>query len=509
MGFVLSGILHLPGAKLTTDGEACEHGKAGKSQIFWCTLGLLRNRCGQALQSVQIISRRAREEGCGCRVPCSSSAQEPPWSVAAVILGDGSGTKLYPLTKRRAGGAIPLAAHYRLIDVVVSNCINSNITKIYALTQFNSTSLNAHLSRAYSTVGLGKDGFVEVLAAYQNLDDEGWFQGDADSIRRCLWVLEEYPVEDFLVLPGHHLYRMEYEKLIKAHRDSNADITVVLSLSENQRRPYSSSLKLNSKDQTLDSRRKLEGAQAPLMTTGGGSFTTDGAQDLRSMGIYVIKREALGKLLLQNLPHATDFKSEVIPGAVSMGMKVHTYTFNGYWEDMRDVEAFYQANLGITRKAPTSQGFNFYDREHPIYTLARCLPPTRITGAAIKDSVIGDGCVLNRCKINGSVIGMRACIGDGAIVEDTIVMGADIYQIDEDFRWCMTKKPCAAVPLGIGEQTQVRRAIIDKNARIGKNVKIVNADNVQEGDREESGYIITGGIVVVLKGAVIPDGSII
>ncbi|KAK6290747.1 hypothetical protein POUND7_002288 [Theobroma cacao] len=397
-------------------------------------------------------------------------------SVAAIVFGEGSDSRLYPLTKRRSEGAIPIAANYRLIDAVVSNCINSNINKIYALTQFNSTSLNSHLSRAYSGAGLGKEGFVEVIAAYQSPEDQDWFQGTADAIRRCLWVLEEYPVAEFLVLPGHHLYKMDYQKLIEFHRNRKSDVTIVAS-----------------NDITAETLTR---------------FNDTSYNNVPSMGIYLINRATMVNLLNKHFRKANDFESEVIRGAISLGMKVQAYLFEGYWEDMRSIEAFYQANMECIKKS--DMGYNFYDRDSPVYTMPRYLPPTIISDAVITDSVIGDGCILNRCKIKGTVVGMRTKVGDGAIVEDSVIMGSDIYQIEDGHESGLAvEEKGIGIPIGIGENTQIRKAIVDKNARIGKNVKIINRDNVEEGGREADGYIISGGIMVILRSAEIPDDSIL
>ncbi|XP_010277853.1 PREDICTED: inactive glucose-1-phosphate adenylyltransferase small subunit 2, chloroplastic-like [Nelumbo nucifera] len=446
---------------------------------------------------------------------CVSSSQDSEYpttqypslnqSVAAIVFGDGSESRLYPLTKRRSKGAIPIAANYRLIDVVMSNCINSNITKIYALTQFNSTSLNSHLSRAYSGVGLGKDGFVEVIAAYQSPEEKDWFQGTADAVRRCLWVLEEYPVDEFLILPGHHLYNMNYQRLIKAHRSSNADITIAVSSTTiGNHDPGFGFLNINSENQVVEFKERPEREPVDFMAVDSSRKSEDGSTcDLGSMGIYVIKREVMTKLLTECFPKANDFTTEIIPGAISMGMKVRSYLFDGYWEDMNSIKSFYRANMECTKKE--TSGFNFYDRDSPVYTLPRYLPPTLVTGAHITDSIIGDGCILNSCRIKGSVIGMRTWIGDAAVVEDSMIMGSDVYQGDRRIKEINGME----IPIGIGKSSHIRKAIIDKNARIGKNVKIINKDNVQEGDREAFGYFISEGIVIVLRSAVIPDESII
>ncbi|KAL5583588.1 hypothetical protein UlMin_016030 [Ulmus minor] len=411
------------------------------------------------------------------------------FSVAAIILGDGSAESrgLYPLTKRRAEGAIPIAAKYRLIDAVVSNCINSNIHRIYALTQFNSTSLNSHFSRAYS----GASALIQVIAASQSPDHNQWFQGSADAVRRCLWIVEEEgPVSEFLVLPSHHLYRMDYQKLITAHRNNKADITLAASFDRMNPDPGFGFLQLNSKNQVVEFSLKSEAR---------GKMSDTGSNGLKSMGIYLINKDTMKKLVHEDFPNANDLKSEVIPGAVSSGMKVQGYIFGGYWEDMRSIEAFYQANMETTKS--TAMGYNFFDREMAMYTLAQSLPPTLITDAVITDSLIGDGCIINRCKIKGAVIGTRSKVREGAVIEDSVILGSDSYQAEEEND--------EEIPIGIGKQTQIRKAIIDKNARIGNNVMIINKDKVEEGDREANGYVIRDGIVVVLRSAAIPHATII
>ncbi|KAM0946463.1 putative glucose-1-phosphate adenylyltransferase [Dioscorea sansibarensis] len=402
-------------------------------------------------------------------------------SVVALILGDGPERKLYPLTKRRSGSAIPIGARYRLIDVAISNCINSDITKIYTLTQTNSTSLNSHVSRAYSNIGvLGKEGFIEVLAACQSLENHCWFKGNADMVRKWLWLLEEHPAIEFLILPGHHLYCMDYRKLINTHRDSEADITVSVS----------STHRINSSSSSysffiLDNERRVLGFKEESSMDNGG----------RNMGIYVFKKDSMVKILKEYLPKANDFEKEVIKGAISMGMKVQAHMFDGKWEDMNSIESFYRANMDT----------KLIGLDFPIYTMPLCLPPTQISNANISQSIIGDGCIISRCKISNSIIGMRTCIADGAVIEDSLIMGSDFYHTHLK----KEKGLGSCIPIGIGEQTLIRKAIIDKNAFIGKHVKICNSNGVQECERELEGYVISDGIVTVLKNAVIPDNSII
>ncbi|CAK7325017.1 unnamed protein product [Dovyalis caffra] len=428
-------------------------------------------------------------------------------SVAAIVFGDGSESRLYPLTKRRSVGAIPIGANYRIVDAVISNCINSNINRIYALTQYNSTSLNSHLSRAYTSVGLGKDGFVEVIAAYQSPEDQGWFQGTADAIRRCLWVLEDYQVSEFLLLPGHHLYRMDYQKLVEAHRRSQADITIAALNSTRDQDPGFGILKVNSLNEVaeFDVKSERELIIVPSVQS-SQAFNDNAYRKLSSMGIYLVNTDIMTKLLTEYFPQANEFATEVIPSAISTGMKVQAYVFDGYWEDMSSIAAFYQANMECIKRL--NMGYNFYANDAPLYTMPRHLPPTTITDAVITDSVVGDGCILNRCKIKGTVVGMRTTIGERAIIEDSVIMGSDIYQKD-----CIRKsgkdQKGMEIPIGIGDDTHIKKAIIDKNARIGRNVMIINKDNVLECNREANGYMISGGMVVVLESAVIPDGSIL
>ncbi|XP_049415371.1 inactive glucose-1-phosphate adenylyltransferase small subunit 2, chloroplastic-like [Solanum stenotomum] len=412
-------------------------------------------------------------------------------NVAAIVFGDGSNSRLYPLTKRRSEAALPIAGNYRLIDAVISNCINSNIKKIYALTQFNSASLNSHLSRAYSCAHIGNEALVDVIAAYQSPEGKGWFQGTADAIRRCLWVLEEYPIVDFLVLPGYHLYKMDFQELLKVHCNNKADITVAVLSRRTDKDIELGTFQVNSENQVISFKDNPEIRVQ----------NSDISQDLYAgMDIYVVNKDAMIKLLTEYHPMANDLRREVVPGAISLGMNVYAHKFSGYWEDMRSIEAYYQANMESIKN--TKKAYSLYDKDSPLYTLPRHLPPTQITDAAITDSVIGDGCFLNGCKIRGTVVGMKTRVGDGAIIEDSVIMGSDTYQsgrAEEDIH----------IPIGIGEGSQIKKAIIDKNVRIGKNVKILNKENVQECNNEANGYIITKGIVVIMKGAIIPDGSIL
>ncbi|MCF2149870.1 glucose-1-phosphate adenylyltransferase [Desmonostoc muscorum LEGE 12446] len=426
--------------------------------------------------------------------------------VLSIILGGGAGTRLYPLTKLRAKPAVPVAGKYRLIDIPVSNCINSEIFKIYVLTQFNSASLNRHIARTYNFSGFS-EGFVEVLAAQQTPENPNWFQGTADAVRQYLWLLEEWDAEEYLILSGDHLYRMDYRLFIQRHRETGADITLSVIPIDERRASDFGLMKIDDSGRVVDFSEKPKGEALTKMqvdTTILG-LTKEQAQlqpYIASMGIYVFKKDVLIKLLKESLER-TDFGKEIIPDA-SKDYNVQAYLFDDYWEDIGTIEAFYHANLTLTQQPQPP--FSFYDEEAPIYTRARYLPPSKLLDCQVTESIIGEGCILKNCRIQHSVLGVRSRIESGCVIEESLLMGADFYQASVE-RQCSLVK--GDIPVGIGTDTIIRRAIVDKNARIGHDVKIINKDNVQEADRENQGFYIRSGIVVVLKNAVIPDGTII
>lgn len=426
--------------------------------------------------------------------------------VLAIILGGGAGTRLYPLTKLRAKPAVPLAGKYRLIDIPVSNCINSEIFKIYVLTQFNSASLNRHIARAYNFSGF-TEGFVEVLAAQQTPENPNWFQGTADAVRQYLWLLDEWDVDEFLILSGDHLYRMDYREFVQRHRDTNADITLSVVPIDEKRASDFGLMKIDASGRVVDFSEKPKGEALTKMrvdTTTLG-LTADKAQEkpyIASTGIYVFKKEVLINLLQKSLDQ-TDFGKEIIPSA-SSDYNVQAYLFDHYWEDIGTIEAFYEANLALTQQ-PTPP-FSFYDEKAPIYTRSRYLPPTKLLDSHITESMIGEGCILKQCRVHHSVLGVRSRIEAGCVVEDSLIMGSDFY---EPFAERKSNCENGHISLGIGADTTIRRAIVDKNARIGCNVQIINKDRIEEAEREDQGFYIRNGIVVVLKNATIPDGTVI
>jgi len=426
--------------------------------------------------------------------------------VLAIILGGGAGTRLYPLTKLRAKPAVPLAGKYRLIDIPVSNCINSNIYKIYVLTQFNSASLNRHISRTYS-FSVFNEGFVEILAAQQTPENPNWFQGTADAVRQYLWLFEDADIDEYLILSGDHLYRMDYAQFVQRHRETNADITISVIPIDEKRASDFGLMKINDAGRVIDFSEKPKGEalkQMQVDTTTLGLTPEEAQQQpyIASMGIYVFKKQVLVDLLKANTEQ-TDFGKEIIPTSASK-YNVQAYLFEGYWEDIGTIAAFYEANLALTQQPHPP--FSFYDEKAPIYTRGRYLPPSKLLDCTITESMIGEGCILKNCQIHHSILGIRSRVEAGCTIQDSLLMGADYYQ---PYTERQSNSHRSSIPLGIGANTTIRRAIVDKNACIGSDVQIINKDHVEEAERESLGFYIRSGIVVVIKNAVIPDGTII
>ncbi|MEM6597886.1 MAG: glucose-1-phosphate adenylyltransferase [Cyanobacteria bacterium P01_D01_bin.36] len=430
--------------------------------------------------------------------------------VLSIILGGGAGTRLYPLTKVRAKPAVSLAGMYRLIDIPVSNCLNSDILKIYVLTQFNSASLNRHISKAYN-FSTFSDGFVEVLAAQQTPDSPSWFEGTADAVRKYMWMFEEADVDEFIILSGDHLYRMDYSDYVMKHRESGADVTLSVVPIGYKTASSFGLMKVDDNNRIVEFSEKPKGEalEAMKVDTTAMGLSPEEAKDkpfIASMGIYVFKKEVLIDLLKNN-PEQTDFGKEIIP-ASSKDYNVQAYLFKGYWEDIGTIEAFYNANMALTDQP--NPAFSFYSETAPIYTRSRYLPPSKIQDCQITESIISEGCILKKCRIHKSVIGLRQRIHANCEIDSSLLIGSDYYEkMDDKGEFPVTEDQPNAIPIGIGEGSVIRRAIIDKNARIGRNVQIINKDNVDEVEREAEGYYIRSGIVVILKNAVIPDGTII
>ncbi len=426
-------------------------------------------------------------------------------NVVAVILGGGAGTRLSPLTKERSKPAVPLGGKYRLIDVPISNCINSGVTQIFILTQFNSASLNRHISRTYRFSSFST-GFVDVLAAEQRIDSPEWFQGTADAVRQMLPHIRDWRVDTVLILSGDHLYRMDYHKFLQRHFETNADVTISVIPANQEDAQGFGLLKTDEAGRIIEFSEKPKGKDLEAMKVDTTRFGLDAKESadrpyLASMGIYVFNYQRLTQLLAEDSSWV-DFGKEIIPAAIKK-LNVQAHLFQGYWEDIGTIRAFYNANLDLASALPK---FNFFDTEAPIYTRSRFLPPSKIHYCDIDDSMVSEGCILSGVYSRRSIIGLRSRIDKGTKIEDSIVMGSDFFESLDEMRNNVTR----GVPhIGIGENTIIRKAIIDKNARIGKNVQLINQRGIENEDGANGIYCIREGIIIVPKNAIIPDGTIV
>ncbi|MBV9492439.1 MAG: glucose-1-phosphate adenylyltransferase [Verrucomicrobia bacterium] len=421
----------------------------------------------------------------------------PQQKTLAIVMGGGAGTRLFPLTQKRAKPAVPLAAKYRLVDIPISNCINSGFGQVYVLTQFNSESLHRHINASYKFDQFSKN-FVEILAAQQTAEGARWYQGTADAVRQNLRYFLEGAYDYYLILSGDQLYRMDYADLLQAHLRAGADITLGttpvdrqaasafgIMHSDAQRRIFRFEEK--PKDPKL-----LDQLRIPPELLSELGRPADAELYQGSMGIYVFNRQVLIDALNND---KDDFGKHIIPSALPH-YKVMAYIFQGYWEDIGTVRAFFEANLTLTDTVPA---FNFFDRVNPIYTQQRFLPATKINGAQIRRAIIADGCIISEAHIERAVVGIRSVIETGATLRNTVMMGADFYREEEP-----QPKP-GLPPLGIGRNAVVEGAIVDKNARIGDEVVITPEGKPANADGEN--YYIRDGVVVIPKGAVIPNGT--
>jgi glucose-1-phosphate adenylyltransferase len=407
--------------------------------------------------------------------------------VLAVIMGGGQGTRLFPLTKVRAKPAVPIAGKYRLIDIPISNCINSNIDRIALLTQFNSVSLHRHITRTYNFDPFHR-GWVQIWAAEQTMLNDTWYQGTADAVRQQMFEIHSTKAEYTLILAGDHLYRMDYEKMAEHLWENDGDISIALQPVSLEAAPRLGILK-RGKDQIVSD--FVEKPKDPEVQKSFISRDDPERPLLGSMGIYLFKTSVLDQLLREL--EVDDFGKEVIPHAIH-SHKVIGYDFEGYWEDIGTMRSFYEANLALTQPHPP---FSFYDVNRPIYTHARFLPGSIITGAELVDVSLADGCTIGKAKVSCSVIGLRSQIQDGAVVNNSIVMGADYYDDERSLK--------EDVPIGIGANSFIDGAIIDKNARIGE--KVIIKPFPPGTEQEGEGWSIRDGIVVIPKSTVIHDGT--
>ena len=423
----------------------------------------------------------------------------------AIILGGGAGNRLFPLTQQRSKPAVPLGGKYRLVDIALSNCINSDVLRTFVLTQYNSASLNRHIAQTYRFSHFS-NGFVEIIAAEQTPESPQWFQGTADAVRQVLPHIRDWGTDTLLILSGDHLYHMDYREFLARHHNSNADVTVSVIPCEAKPASEFGLLKTDESGRIIEFKEKPKGDELLSMQVDTTQLGLDAAEAARrpflaSMGIYVFKYDRLESLLAED-PSWVDFGREIIPAAIKSG-HVQAHMFDGYWEDIGTIGAFYRANLDLTNKIPK---FNLFDAEAPVYTRARYLPPSKVEESQINDSIIGDGCIINGSKLTNCVIGIRSRISKGVQMDAAYMMGADYYQTFEDMRQDLTK----GVPrVGIGEGSVIRHAIIDKNARIGTNTRLLNEAAVVEADSPDKSYYIRDGIIIIPKNAVIKDETVI
>ncbi len=424
-------------------------------------------------------------------------------NVLSVILGGGAGTRLFPLTKERAKPAVPLAGKYRLVDIPISNCINSDLRRIYLLTQFNSASLHRHISQSYKFDHFSA-GFVEILAAEQTYSDASWYQGTADAVRKNLVHLLNHDFEFVLILSGDQLYRMDFRRMLTQHISTGAELTIA---TIPVRKREAEALGIMQMDEEFRITRFVEKPKDPAvqdtLKLPRNMYESLEIQDtnedllLASMGIYVFNREVLINLLDNTL---TDFGKHIIPSAIGTH-RVYGYVFQGYWEDVGTIRAFFDANLDITSELPR---FNFFDMTAPIFSRPRWLPGSKINGAQIDHAIISDGCIITNANISHSVIGVRSIVSPGSRVHRTIVLGSDYY---ESATSISSNEAVGNPRIGIGSNARIENAIIDKNARIGNDVVITPANKPENVDHPM--YFIRDGIVIIPKNGVVPHGSVI
>jgi len=422
--------------------------------------------------------------------------------VLSVVMGGGQGTRLFPLTRDRSKPAVPLAGKYRLVDIPISNCINSGLRRIYLLTQFNSASLHRHISQSYKFDQFS-GGFVEILAAEQTFSDTSWYQGTADAVRKNLVHFLDNDFEYLLILSGDQLYRMDYHDIINQHVETGADVTIA-TIPVERREVHA--LGIMQTDETGRIVRFVEKPKEPAVqdeyrlnpkTYEMFGITENKEYFLASMGIYLFSREVLMRLLDNS---QTDFGKHIIPEAIK-SHKVHAHVFQGYWEDIGTIRAFFEANLDLVSELPR---FNFFDMASPVFSRPRFLPASKINGAQIDHAIVSDGCIINHCIIKRSIIGVRSHVREGSHLNRVVSLGCDYYESAESIQ----QNEASGLPrVGVGRNTRIENAIVDKNARIGDNCVISPAGKPENVDHPL--YYIRDGIVIVPKNGIIPHGTVI
>ncbi|MDB5223677.1 MAG: glucose-phosphate adenylyltransferase [Chitinophagaceae bacterium] len=421
-------------------------------------------------------------------------------SLISVILGGGAGSRLYPLTAARSKPAVPIAGKYRLVDIPISNCMNSDINRMFVLTQYNSASLNRHIKNTYQ-FSLFSSGFVDILAAEQTPDNPTWFQGTADAVRQSVRHFERYDFDYVLILSGDQLYQMDFREMFEHHKKNKADITIATIPVTEREAPEFGILKSNDENIITSFIEKPKKEILPdWISDTGNDMKEQGKIYLASMGIYIFSRKVLFDLLQVEKKDATDFGKEIIPSSIEK-YKVASFQYDGYWTDIGNIYSFFEANLALTLDLPP---FNLFSNTKTVYSRARMLPPAKIIGGTFERTLITEGCIINASVIEGSVIGIRTRIGAGTTIITSYIMGSDYFETLEDLEDDVEK---SLPKVGIGERCYIKNAIVDKHCRIGNDVKISGGIHLPDSDHPL--YTVKDGIIVIKKNAVLPDGFVI
>ncbi len=420
-------------------------------------------------------------------------------STLAVILGGGAGTRLHPLTASRSKPAVPIAGKYRLVDIPISNCINSGINRMFVLTQYNSASLNRHIKNTYHFSAFSA-AFVDILAAEQTPDNPTWYQGTADAVRQSLRHIGPFDSEYILILSGDQLYQMDFQAMLDNHKNLDADITVATIPVDARDAPDFGIMKKDADGYITSFTEKPKVGLENWVSDTGAEMQSKGRHYLASMGIYIFTRKLLFDLLENEKKDATDFGKEIIPESIGKH-KVVSYQYDGYWTDIGNIHSFFEANLGLTAEIPD---FNLFDNSKSIYTRARMLPPAKISGTTLEKTLIAEGCIINASRVENSVVGIRSRVGYGTTIVSSYIMGNDYFETIAEIAKALEK----GVPsIGIGQRCYIKNAIVDKNCRIGDDVRINGGSHLEPTDHAL--YTVKDGIVVVKKGAVLPNGYVI
>ncbi|MFZ4058672.1 MAG: glucose-1-phosphate adenylyltransferase [Ferruginibacter sp.] len=421
-------------------------------------------------------------------------------SVIAIVLGGGAGSRLYPLTASRSKPAVPIAGKYRLVDIPISNCINSGINRIMVLTQFNSASLNRHIKNSYQFSMFSK-GFVDIIAAEQTPDNPKWFQGTADAVRQSLRHIRGYEFDYVLILSGDQLYQMDFEEMIAEHRKLGADISIATIPVGDREAPEFGILKADDVNNiTSFIEKPAKETLVDWVSDTGADMQAQGRNYLASMGIYIFNKDLLFSLLDEEKKDATDFGKEIIPTSIEK-YKVISYQYDGYWTDIGNIYSFFEANLALTLDLPP---FNLFDNQKVVFSRARMLPPAKISGTTLEKTIIAEGSIINASRIENSVIGVRSRIGHGTTIVSSYIMGNDYYETLAELEY-NTKHNNPKI--GIGDRCYFKNTIVDKNCRIGNDVRVNGGSHLPDCDHPL--YAVKDGIVVLKKGAILPDGFVI